>query len=87
MDSLWIRTSLATLLAARPDVHAVLDVHTEEPILAGDPLLDRPNAHLYPHLAGRTEAAVAGMGWVVRDVIAVLAGERPAHPAPHDDPG
>ena len=38
----------------------------------GDPLRNLSNARLLPHLASRTESAVEAMGWVVRDVMAVL---------------
>ena len=37
---------------------------------------------LTPHMASRTRVAVGNMGWVVRDVMNVLEGRPPAHPAP-----
>jgi len=35
-----------------------------------------------PHMAASTRQADCNMSWVVRDVMAVLAGERPRFPAP-----
>jgi D-3-phosphoglycerate dehydrogenase len=60
---------------------AMLDVHDPEPITGANPLLGLPNAHLAPHLASRTTTALENMSWVVRDVIAVLAGREPRWPA------
>jgi len=37
---------------------------------------------LLPHLAARTHTATVNMRWVVRDVVAVLEGRAPQHPAP-----
>lgn len=76
-DALFINTSrgfvidhaaLATHLRACPAAQAILDVHEPEPIDAHNPLLGLPNAHLAPHLASRTDAAMEAMSWVVRDV-------------------
>jgi phosphoglycerate dehydrogenase-like enzyme len=50
-----------------------LDVHEPEPIDAANPLLGIPNAHLSPHLASRTDAAMDAMSWVVRDVWDAIA--------------
>ncbi len=74
--------ALAEVLRANPRISALLDVHDPEPFDASYPLLGLPNARLYPHLAGRTRQALLNMSWVVRDVIAVLEGESPRHPAP-----
>jgi phosphoglycerate dehydrogenase-like enzyme len=74
--------ALARWLAADERATAVLDVHEPEPIDAGYPLLGLPNARLLPHLASRTATAVERMGWVARDVVAVLDGRAPQHPAP-----
>lgn len=44
---------------------------------------DFPNRVLLtPHMASRTRPAVENMSWVVRDVVAVLEGQSPQHPAP-----
>ena len=61
---------------------AHLDVHEPEPFDQTYPLLSLPNVKLYPHLAGRTDTAMRNMGRVVYDVLAVLKGRRPRHPAP-----
>lgn len=73
--------ALAAWLRAHRAARAVLDVHEPEPILADHPLLGVPNARLTPHIAGRTAPALEGMSWVVRDVVAVLEGRPPRHPA------
>ena len=61
---------------------AALDVFDPEPPPADFPLLGLENVILTPHMASRTSIAIENMGWVVRDVAAVLAGERPKFPAP-----
>jgi len=90
-DVLFVNTSrgfvvdaraLARFLAANPEAGAYLDVHDPEPVDASYPLLGMPNAHLSPHVAGRTDAALREMSWVVRDVVAVLEGHAPEFPAP-----
>ncbi len=60
---------------------AVLDVHDPEPPPEDYPLLGTPNVRLLPHLASRTHQAMLNMSWVVRDVVAVLNGQPPSHPA------
>lgn len=77
--------ALADHLAANPGSQALLDVHDPEPPTADNPLWTRPNAHLMPHLASRTRRATENMSWVVRDVMAVLEGRPPRHPAPLDE--
>ena len=59
----------------------VLDVHEPEPPPVDYPLYGLANVKLFPHLASRTDIALSNMSWVVRDVAAVLAGERPQYPA------
>jgi len=76
--------ALAAHLAANPGSQALLDVHDPEPPTEDNPLWSRPNAHLMPHLASRTRRATENMSWVVRDVMAVLEGRPPRHPAPLD---
>lgn len=56
---------------------AILDVHDPEPPAADDPLWGLDNVRLQAHLASRTDAALARMSWVVRDVVRVLDGEPP----------
>jgi phosphoglycerate dehydrogenase-like enzyme len=76
-DAVFINTSrgfvvdhraLAGALRANPGMLALLDVHDPEPVTADNPLLVLANAHLAPHLASRTDAAMEAMSWVVRDV-------------------
>ena len=66
-------------LEQNPQAAAILDVHDEEPVPVDHPLRAMRNARLLPHLASRTESAVEAMGWVVRDVLAVLTGSEPTH--------
>ena len=61
---------------------AALDVFDPEPPPADFPLLGFENVILTPHMASRTEIAIENMGWVVRDVAAVLEGKQPNFPAP-----
>ena len=75
---------LRRVLAARTDLRAFLDVHDPEPPPPGDRLFELPNAHLLPHLASRTETAMARMSDVVEDIWAVLNGQGPTWPAPED---
>jgi phosphoglycerate dehydrogenase-like enzyme len=73
---------LAGFLQANPGALALLDVHEPEPFEGTYPPLGLANARLYPHLAAATRRADVNMSWVVRDVAAVLEGQRPRHPAP-----
>jgi phosphoglycerate dehydrogenase-like enzyme len=66
--------ALARTLRANPGMQAILDVHEPEPVTADNPLLGLPNAHLAPHLASRTDAAMEAMSWVVRDVWDAIRG-------------
>lgn len=59
-----------------------IDVYDPEPPTADFPLLGLPNVLLSPHMAARTYSAIEHMSWVVRDVVAVLRGEKPKHIAP-----
>ena len=74
--------ALADFLKSNPDATAICDVHEPEPFGDGYPLLGLDNAHLAPHIAAATELAKTNMSWVVRDVVRVLDGETPEHPAP-----
>jgi D-3-phosphoglycerate dehydrogenase len=60
---------------------AGLDVFDPEPLPADHPLLTAPNTLFTPHVGARTQLALAGMNAVVEDVIAVLEGKHPRHPA------
>lgn len=74
--------ALADFLRLHPAATAMLDVHDPEPFGDDYPLLECPNARLFPHLASRTTAALENMSWVVRDVVAALEDRPPEHPAP-----
>lgn len=74
--------ALADYLRTNPGASAICDVHEPEPFGEGYPLLGLPNAHLAPHIAAATAHAKTNMSWVVRDVVRVLDGEAPEHPAP-----
>ena len=74
-------TALANHLSIDSKATAVLDVHDPEPISAEYPLLGLSNVELYPHVACKTRRATENMGWVVKDVEAVLAGKEPTFEA------
>jgi D-3-phosphoglycerate dehydrogenase len=74
--------SLADALRAGKLFGAALDVFHPEPPRPDFPLLGMPNVLLTPHLAARTYTALENMSWVVRDVVDVIAGKPPRHPAP-----
>ncbi len=61
---------------------AVLDVQDPEPPGEDHPLFGLSNVRILPHVASRTATAMRNMSWVVRDVAAVLAGQKPTYPAP-----
>ena len=74
--------ALADAIKEKRIFAAALDVFHPEPPLPDFPLLGLPNVLLTPHLAARTTTAMENMSWVVRDIIAVLSGEKPKFPAP-----
>lgn len=74
--------ALASWAKANPASHVVLDVHDPEPTPADYPLAGIPNVRLLPHLASRTNEALANMSWVVRDIVTVLQGGKAMYPAP-----
>ena len=69
--------ALAQWAKDHPQARVILDVHDPEPPPADYPLYGLANVELLPHLASRTTTATENMSWVVRDVAAVLAGEKP----------
>lgn len=69
--------ALAAWAKKHPNARAVLDVHDPEPPPKDYPLWSAPNVRLLPHLASRTNTALVNMSWVVRDVVAVLKGQKP----------
>lgn len=74
--------ALAAALKSGRLAGAALDVFHPEPPKPDFPLLGLNNVLLTPHLAARTHTALENMSWVVRDVLAVLEGKTPQHPAP-----
>lgn len=73
--AVWLKTNQAQ------GARAILDVHDPEPPPADYPLYGLDNCKLLPHLASRTNEALANMSWVVRDVVRVLQDEPPQWPA------
>jgi phosphoglycerate dehydrogenase-like enzyme len=74
--------ALAEAIRGKRIAGAALDVFDPEPPPADYPLLGLDNVLLTPHVAARTAMAMANMGWVVRDVMAILTGQPPVYPAP-----
>ncbi len=67
---------MITVLQARPDLLAVLDVTYPEPPVAGSPLYTLPNVILTPHIAGSMDSECQRMGQIVLDELKrYLAGE------------
>ena len=59
---------------------AALDVLTDEPPLASNPLLTDPRVIVTPHMGAHTDDATAAMGrMATEDCLAVLRDEKPAH--------
>ncbi len=73
--------ALAQALGGGRLAGAAIDVHDPEPPPADYPLLDVRNCLLSPHVASRSAQGVTRMNDVVDDVIAVLRGAQPGHPA------
>ncbi len=58
-----------------------LDVFSEEPPGRSNTLLQLPQVIITPHCGAHTDGAMDAMGWgALRDCLAVLRGEQPAHP-------
>ena len=59
---------------------AALDCFCEEPLKAGNPLLQFPQVIATPHMGAHTDDAVNKMGWMaLNDCLAVLRGETPKY--------
>jgi len=74
--------ALAEAIRQKRLAGAAVDVYAPEPPPGNFPLLGFDNVILTPHMASRTSTATENMSWVVRDVVAVLRGEKPQYPAP-----
>lgn len=73
--------ALATALSNGHLRGAALDAFSSEPPASGNPLLALPNVIATPHTGAHTDGATNAMGWgALRDCLAVLRGEEPAHP-------
>ena len=60
---------------------AALDAFASEPPEKDNPLLALPQVIATPHSGAHTDGAMNAMGWdALRDCLAVLRGEKPAHP-------
>ncbi len=77
--------ALAVFLKGHAMAQARLDVHEPEPFGPEYPLLGLPNAHLSPHIAGRTRSAMKRMSDVVHDVWRVLGGGVALYPVVSPD--
>ena len=62
----WAKTRAAAESDQPIKSRAVLDVHQPEPPADDYPLWNLDNVSLLPHLASRTDTALANMSWVVR---------------------
>lgn len=59
---------------------AALDTFVKEPPGSDNPLLSLPQVIATPHMGSHTDGATNAMGWqALRDCLAVLQGEKPAH--------
>jgi len=74
--------ALAEAIRQKRLAGAAIDVFDPEPPLPDFPLLGFDNVLLTPHIAARTETAMANMSWVVRDVMNALENRAPRYPAP-----
>jgi phosphoglycerate dehydrogenase-like enzyme len=74
--------ALSDAIRAKRLAGAAIDVFDPEPPKNDFPLLGLDNVLLTPHMAARTYTAIENMSWVVRDIVAVLNGQKPKYPAP-----
>ena len=61
---------------------AGLDVFDPEPLPPESPLLELDNVVVTPHQAAHTQEAMFWMAAVAEDVLGVIEGREPRHPAP-----
>jgi D-3-phosphoglycerate dehydrogenase len=73
-------TALYEALKAGRLKGAALDAFARQPPGADNPLLALPQVIATPHMGAHTDGAATAMGWgALRDCLAVLQGEQPAH--------
>ena len=71
-----VHEDLVRILTERPDLTALLDVTTPEPLPEGHVLLSLPNCIVTPHIAGSAGNELARMGeYMLAECRAYLAGE------------
>ena len=73
--------ALLEALTNRRIAGAGLDVFDPEPLPADSPFFALDNVFLTPHMASHTADAMYKMAMVAEDVVAVLQGKEPQHPA------
>jgi phosphoglycerate dehydrogenase-like enzyme len=71
--------ALADVLAARPDLQAVLDVTHPEPLPGNSPLLTLPNVVLTPHIAGSLGPECHRMADLMAEELRRFAAGEPLH--------
>lgn len=72
--------ALVAALRERRIGGAALDVYAQQPLAAGHPLRDLPNAILSPHVAGLSRESATRMSQVAaEEVVRVLRGQRPVN--------
>ncbi|MDC7235373.1 MAG: hydroxyacid dehydrogenase [Spirochaetales bacterium] len=72
---------MIAVLKNRPDLEAYLDVLTQDPPEADNPLLFMPNVYITPHIAGSMQTECRRMGQMaVEECRRFLAGEKPLWP-------
>ena len=72
--------ALADVLAARPDLQAVLDVTDPEPLPEDSPLRTLPNVVVTPHIAGSLGAECHRMAdWMIDELRRLVLGEPLRH--------
>jgi phosphoglycerate dehydrogenase-like enzyme len=68
---------MTDVLALRKDLTAILDVSDPEPPLPGTPLIQLPNVHMTPHIAGSLGPECRRLGYSMAEELGrYLAGER-----------
>jgi D-3-phosphoglycerate dehydrogenase len=77
----WQEEALSRALTQGWIAGAAADVFEQEPTTADNPLLRLENFIGTPHVAAHTQDAIQRMAMVVEDIVAVIQGRAPKHPA------